>query len=426
MGGGASGDGNYNSSVIETRLYSSTESTEMLLFKGNDISSTSGPDRIRLRGGAIAFDTYSVATTDRNAESIRMYINDTGNIGIGTTNPVQLLDINGSMVLSNLSSSRLLLGNATIGSARLNIRDLNQKLIEFQYLTNTVGNITCLTNGSGLLLNGGGGSSQLVLASTGNVGINSTRPNASLDINTSNTFGQLYLSNSVQNRKIVLWDNNGNNHQYFGLGVNDATLRYQINGQGDSHIFYAGTNSTTSNELFRITGGGNINVANTANIPTISSGNILAINITTTSMIVAGGGLLATFNSNTLGNIFTTGGNVGMGTTSPGYKLHVTGDIYSSGDITAFSDIRLKENIVQLTGCLDKIDNIRGVSFSRIDTGKKHIGLIAQEVEEEFPELVATDHNNGFKSVNYGNVVAILLECIRELKGKVNDINMRV
>jgi hypothetical protein len=132
-------------------------------------------------------------------------------------------------------------------------------------------------------------------------------------------------------------------------------------------------------------------------------------------------------NSNTIGSIITTGGNVGVGTVTPSYKLHVSGDIYSSGDITAFSDIRLKENIVQLSGCLDKIDNMRGVSFNRIDTGTKHIGLIAQEVEAQFPELVATDQNNGLKSVNYGNVVAVLLECIRELKGEVfNSTNSTI
>lgn len=68
----------------------------------------------------------------------------------------------------------------------------------------------------------------------------------------------------------------------------------------------------------------------------------------------------------------------------------------------------------------------RGVSFNRIDTGSKHIGLIAQEVEAEFPQLVATDLNSGFKSINYGNVVAVLLECIRELKVEVNKINSRI
>ena len=144
--------------------------------------------------------------------------------------------------------------------------------------------------------------------------------------------------------------------------------------------------------------------------------------------IRSGGSGMLHLNQDNAGNISlgAGGGNVGVGTVTPGYKLHVSGDIYASGDITAFSDIRLKENIVQLSGCLDKIDNMRGVSFNRIDTGTKHIGLIAQEVEAQFPELVATDPNSGFKSVNYGNVVAVLLECIRELKGEVNELKSRI
>jgi hypothetical protein len=159
---------------------------------------------------------------------------------------------------------------------------------------------------------------------------------------------------------------------------------------------------------------------------TLSSGTAtLTTGLTSANIFVSGVSNL-NGNSNTFGSIITTGGNVGIGTISPGYKLHVSGDIYASGDITAFSDIRLKENIVQLSGCLDKIDNMRGVSFNRIDTGTKHIGLIAQEVEAQFPELVATDLNTGFKSVNYGNVVAVLLECIRELKGDVNELKSRI
>ena len=154
-------------------------------------------------------------------------------------------------------------------------------------------------------------------------------------------------------------------------------------------------------------------------------GNYIMNSLSTVTLSVSGVSNL-NGNSNTIGSIITTGGNIGVGTVTPGYKLHVSGDIYASGNITSFSDIRLKENIVQLSGCLEKINNIRGVSFDRIDTGIKHIGLIAQEVQDKFPELVSTDYNTGFKSVNYGNVVAVLLECIKELKVKVNDLNTRM
>jgi len=116
------------------------------------------------------------------------------------------------------------------------------------------------------------------------------------------------------------------------------------------------------------------------------------------------------------------GGNVGINTSSPSYPLHVNGAIYSSGDITAFSDRRLKTNIIPLENCLEKIQHISGVSFTRIDSGDKHIGLIAQEVEEYFPDLVYTDNQTGYKSIAYGNTIAVLLESIKELTKELNNL----
>ena len=92
LGGGAAGDANYNFSVIETRNYTGTENTELLLFKGNDVSA----ERIRLRASIIAFDTYPGASSDRTAENIRMFINSAGNVGINTVSPAYKLDVNGS------------------------------------------------------------------------------------------------------------------------------------------------------------------------------------------------------------------------------------------------------------------------------------------------------------------------------------------
>ena len=112
-------------------------------------------------------------------------------------------------------------------------------------------------------------------------------------------------------------------------------------------------------------------------------------------------------------------GNVGIGKTGPSYTLDVNGPVQA----TVFyysSDRRWKENIQAITNPLDKILALNGYSFDWKKTGKKDIGIIAQEVEKVFPELVATN-NEGYKSVEYANLVAPLIEAIKELNTKVES-----
>jgi hypothetical protein len=103
-------------------------------------------------------------------------------------------------------------------------------------------------------------------------------------------------------------------------------------------------------------------------------------------------------------------------------NIILSNDLIIGGNITSTSDKRLKENIIPLNDCLSKITKIRGYSFTRNDLedkNKKYLGLLAQEVEEAFPDLVI--ETNGFKSVNYQSFVAILLECIKELNDKLEN-----
>jgi hypothetical protein len=84
------------------------------------------------------------------------------------------------------------------------------------------------------------------------------------------------------------------------------------------------------------------------------------------------------------------------------------------------SDARLKKNIVDLDGALDKIDLIRGVYHDWIDEsqGGRQIGVIAQEIQAVYPELV-TEGGNGFLSVNYPKLTAVLLQSMKELKAMI-------
>ena len=97
------------------------------------------------------------------------------------------------------------------------------------------------------------------------------------------------------------------------------------------------------------------------------------------------------------------------------------GNLTATGDITAFSDLRLKENIVIIDSPLEKINAMRGVYYTRKDNpGPRHVGVIAQEVEEVLPEVVLTDAATN-KSVAYANMVALLIEGIKE-QGKLHQL----
>jgi hypothetical protein len=99
-----------------------------------------------------------------------------------------------------------------------------------------------------------------------------------------------------------------------------------------------------------------------------------------------------------------------------------------NGDIVAYhsSDKRLKTNILPIESALDKIDKLGGYTFDWVPTEEVHsnegtdIGVIAQEIEEQFPELVTT-RENGYKAVKYDKLVAVLLQGIKELRQEIRD-----
>ena len=98
-----------------------------------------------------------------------------------------------------------------------------------------------------------------------------------------------------------------------------------------------------------------------------------------------------------------------------------TGNISAAGEVTANSDERIKTNIKTIENALDKTMQLRGVEYDRTDIEKHQIGVIAQEVEKVLPDVVHTKED-GMKSVAYGNIVALLIESIKELKGEVSEL----
>ncbi|MFH1688070.1 MAG: tail fiber domain-containing protein [bacterium] len=121
-------------------------------------------------------------------------------------------------------------------------------------------------------------------------------------------------------------------------------------------------------------------------------------------------------------------GNVGINETNPLYKLDVDGDIQCT-HVYETSDVRLKRSIGHIDHALDKVENIRGVSFEWTDEvdsdDGRQLGVIAQEVETVLPELVSTD-SEGYKSVDYGKLTAVLIEAVKELRSENRDLRSRL
>lgn len=121
-------------------------------------------------------------------------------------------------------------------------------------------------------------------------------------------------------------------------------------------------------------------------------------------------------------------GNVGIWTWAPAYKLDVQGNARVTGTISASnfyytSDMRLKNDIRPILDPLQKIQQLNGYTFNWKNNGQADIGLIAQEVEKVFPELVGTwvdTAGNTYKTVKYGNIVAPIIAAIKELSSKLD------
>ena len=103
----------------------------------------------------------------------------------------------------------------------------------------------------------------------------------------------------------------------------------------------------------------------------------------------------------------------------------VSNDLTVSGDITISSDARLKSNIVSLGATLSKLLLIDGKSYIMNKNGKEKIGILAQDVQEVFPELVSEDDNK-MLSVNYQGLVPVLINAIKEQEDKISRLEKLV
>jgi hypothetical protein len=206
----------------------------------------------------------------------------------------------------------------------------------------------------------------------------------------------------------------------------------------------ANTNFSSNVALFIDAGKMHINLGGTPAIPAISIGAVatssntgIFSSSTSTLGISILGNTAVTFTS--LGRITATtetlssvGSSIaptlslGSSATNGFYTslsntINVTGNFVAAGDVSAFSDERLKSNIRTIDNALAKVMQLRGVYFDK--DSKASTGVIAQEIEKVLPEVVT---NGEYKSVSYGNMIGLLIEAIKELEIRIIELETRV
>ncbi|WP_413290822.1 tail fiber domain-containing protein [Bdellovibrio sp. HCB337] len=401
-----------------------------IVFKNNPASGASAYASIAGIGlgadgsgtyGGIAIATKKATTGATLSESMR--IDNSGDVGIGTTNPLVGLMVekdNGNgyagWFRKSNTSNGVGLGSTVVGG---------------------IGMIQGLTTAGGvadLALNPNGGLVGVGMVPTGaaRLQVSATPTNASLfavenlfkgDITASGTYYSIGLENNITKR--------------VAAGVTDSGYLLGMRANVMRNFTMTGVDTGTLESLAGLAiQYGHYNGSATAPQTNVAFGMQISPHIMTGSIgtmydlmlsAPSTGGTVGTYYGLYAGGVNKLNffeGKLGIGTNGPDEKLVVyngsTYGRYTTSGWTHSSDVRLKTDIQPLNDSLNKILQLDGVSykFKSDPEGKKQVGFIAQEVEPIFPEVVTTD-KDGMKSMIYSNLVAPLVESVKALYAKI-------
>ena len=262
-----------------------------------------------------------------------------------------------------------------------------------------------------------GSTHSVVFRSTGNVGIGTSAPARTLHVNSSDANvasfeghqGEGVVISSGTNGQIDIIGYDDGASSYNPLMIRAATNGLYLNTSGNVCI---GTTTALSNATLTVDGG-DMMVQGANNSAGISD-------------------LLPGYTRGDYGVFYSSANNIYFAVGSS-YISYIAG---GSGQYTV-SDERMKENVTTLSGTLDKVKQLRGVSHTWKDTEQMgtdtQIGMIAQEVEKIYPELVGdgglpndNEGNAPMKSVNYPHLTSVLVEAIKELSTKLEAAEARI
>ena len=325
----------------------------------------------------------------------------TRNIGIGTTTPTSKLHVSGDVRVSGVVTATTFVGAITGTASNVTTN------------ANLTGHVTSVGNAAVL---GSFTSLQLLTALTDETGsgahVFATSPTLVTPV-----LGAATATSVVVGSAVTLSSS--------GIQVTGAATATSFSGSGTNLTgivtsIIAGTNVTVSGSTGQVTinstssGGSALSISTSTSstpqfITFVSSASTTSIGITASNL-----------------TFIPSSGSLGIGTTNPTSRLHVSGNAIVTGIVTATdfnstSDINLKDNIQTIVNPLDKIIKLNGVTFNWKENQKPSIGVIAQELEKVLPELVT---QGNIKTVNYNGIIGVLIEAVKEQQKQIEELKI--
>jgi Chaperone of endosialidase len=481
--------------LFSTQYFGSPHTGNVFQSHGLELSVPNANNSAIVAGYDVNWNAGYINVADQSGFS-SLGLNTTGGfIGIGKITPVATLDISGNAIISggltiggstNFSSNvsfntmsitsttnststttgaLILSGGAGIGG-NVNIGGFSTHVFDASFngniqLTQTnnplwlVSKNTSTINGTlasgndvgifygttnpasaGLVISPRGAGGGIKMSISGNVGINTNTPRFTFDV-----AGIMGIENNANNKKLVLYDNNIAENatsatNFYGFGINNGMLRYQVDSTNSTHAFFGGSteymrivNSNvgigTTNPLYRldipsyITRTGSL-ICDTLGGNGDQYGQIRIVN--------GSSAFLIRNDSNATYFMYTSGTSPYTDTYDSNYTVFSKSNgRFEAMSFNARSDYRLKTNVVPLCDLSYNIDNLNPIKYTFSTTCEEHMGFFAHEVQEQIPFLVAGEKDGeSMQSINYNGFIALLVKEVQDLKKENRELKERM